>query len=263
MKDWYTGTMSPATASLAFSLLGHLKIMHAGDSGTTPKPAGLDVLETHCADAFAAGCVLPNSSVASYTACDFSEAMVGAAKERLRDRAVVLHADSTKLPFQDASFDRYMSNMGCCCVTDLDSKLREARRVLRPEGVAAMSMRIEGGAGDSSFALVAETLMPFGYPPGPDREGLLLGKDLQKVRKKLLDAGFKSAVAWTTWVTLPIHDAPSFVEFALGQPLVRRFLDSLDDSERMAAHSALRDAGAKALEQGAIQVATAAVVAQA
>lgn len=258
MKDWYTANMSPATASLALSLLGHLKVFGEPGSVTT----GIKVLETHCGDAFAAASILPSPNIASYTACDFSGAMVGVAQDRLGDRAAVVCADSTTLPFEDASFDRYMSNLGCCCVADLNAKLQEARRVLAPNGIAAMSMRIEGGAGDSSFALIAETLRPFGYPPGPEREGLHLGKDLQRVRAKLSDAGFQAPVAWNSWVTLPIHDGATFLQFALGQPPVRRFLEGLGEEHRGQAHEALRAAGERALESGAIQVSVAAVVAR-
>jgi len=257
MSAWYTSTVSPATASLAFSLLGHLGLLADNNNGK-----GLRVLETHCGDAQAAARVLPAASVESYTACDFSSGMLDVARARLGDKATAVVADSTSLPFTGGSFDRYMSNMGCCCVADLDAKLREAHRVLAEGGLAAMSMRIEGGEGDTAFRAVGEALQPFGFPPGPDREGLRLGKDLPALRAKLEGMGFKEPVAWRTWVTLPIHDQDSFVKFATGQPPVAKFLSGLDEAKKEEALKAIREKAATVLDTGAAQISVAAFVAK-
>jgi len=266
MSTWYVANMSPATAPLALSLAGHLGLLAAPEEGPAP-PGPLDVLETHCGDARAAQSLLASAErggarPASYTACDFSEGMLSVARARLDGLASVVLADSTSLPFEDAKFDRYLSNMGCCCVSDLDAKLREARRVLRPGGVAAMSMRLEGGDGDTSFALISRVLNPFGFPPGADRDGLHLGKEPARLRARLVASGFSSAVAWRSWVTFPIHDAAAFLAFALGQPPVAKFLGGLEESRRQEAGAALEKAGREALEAGAIQVAVAVVVAR-
>mmetsp|Transcript_53730 Transcript_53730/g.136329 ORF Transcript_53730/g.136329 Transcript_53730/m.136329 type:complete len:286 (-) Transcript_53730:463-1320(-) len=256
---WYTSTMSPGTSTLAFSLLSHLGIL-----GTAaPTEGGLRFLETHCGDALAASMVLPAPGVASYTACDFSEQMLRCAQENLGDKALFKQADSTALPFETGSFDRYMSNMGGCCVSDLDAKLREAYRVLAPGGIAAMSMRLEAGDGDSAFALINETLKPLGYPAAAqDREGLQLGKDLAALKAKLRSVGFKGEVAWRTWVVLPLHDEFAFSSFATSFPPVQKWFSGLDEATRAEATEALRAAGKAVLETGAIQVAVAAVVAK-
>lgn len=258
-KDWYVSNMSPATSTLARSLLVHLGLVAPAADGTA---SGLDVLETHCGDACAAATLLPAPGlVASYTACDFSEQMVEAAKARLGTQAHVQQADSTALPFPDAAFDRYMSNLGCCCVADIDAKLKEARRVLRPGGVCAMSIRVEEGPGDTSFGLISQTLLPFGFPLGPTREGAHIGKDLPKLRKKLLDAGFARVLAWNTHVTFPLHDVTSLMAFVRAQPPVAKFLNGLQPSQQEEAIKALEVAGSRALEHGAIQMAVAVVVA--
>lgn len=257
-RDWYTKHMSPATQSLAALLHCHLGLHAEGES-----PPGYRVLETHCADVRAADALLPSPRVASYTACDFSAKMCEAARARLGNRGTVCQADSTELPLENASsFDRYISNLGCCCVSDLDRKLREAYRVLADGGVAAMSMRIEGGEGDSAFALVSSTLQSFGLPAGPAREGLHIGKDLPELRAKLLSVGFKSAVAWRSWVVLPLHSDEEFLEFATSQPPIKKFLATLGDELKQQATEALKVAGQQALKEGAIQVAVAVVVAK-
>jgi SAM-dependent methyltransferase len=255
MAQWYTTWMSPGTAAVSFSLFGHL--------GLLSKASGpYRVLETHAGDAQTAAQVLPVASIAAYTATDFSPGMIAAAEANLGDRATVLTTDSVQLPFPDASFDRYLSNLGMFCTSNLSASLSEARRVLAPGGAAAMSLRIECGDSDTSFRLIQETLAPFGATPPPDREGILIGKDLPALRARLRNAGFEgSIVAWHTWATLPIHDADAFLVFATSQPPTQKLLASLDAETRAAAETALRSAGAAALEKGAIQVAVAAVVA--
>jgi SAM-dependent methyltransferase len=205
MSGWYTQWMSPGTASVTASLFGHAGLL-------SPSVSQLNVLETHCGDARAAAGLLPCPSVASYTAADFSEGMLAAAQANLGANAKTVVADSTRLPFADGSFDRYICNLGLCCTPDFTASLTEACRVLTPGGVAAMSMRIEGGEGDTSMKLINDTLTPFGMGPGPDREGVQIGKDLDALRARVHDAGFVSAVAWRTFATLPIHDVSTFME---------------------------------------------------
>jgi SAM-dependent methyltransferase len=222
------------------------------------------VLETHCGDARAAAGLLPSPAVASYTAADFSEGMLSVAASNLGGHATTVVADATKLPFPDGSFDRYASNLGLCCTPDLTAKLTEARRILGPGGVAAMSMRIEGGDGDTAFKLVSDALASFGMPPGPTREGVVIGKNLPALRDRLVSAGFAGgAVAWRTFATLPIHDSATFMEMAKSQPPTRKFLEGLEASgQRQAAEQALAQAATEALSNGAIQLAVAVVIAR-
>lgn len=127
-----------------------------------------------------------------------------------------------------------------------------------------MSMRIEGGEGDTAFKLLQKTLEPFGLGPGPDREGLRIGRDLPALRERMKGAGFQGgAVAWRTFATLPIHDAEAFMEWAKTQPPTAKFLASLEESgRRVQAEDALAAAASEALSTGAIQVAVAVVVAK-
>eukprot|EP00439_Symbiodinium_sp_Y106_P078216 s123_g17.t1 len=226
-EDWYTANMSPATAGLATSLFRRIGLAQSASADLS-----LNILETHCGDALAASELLPLPCVASYTACDFSEGMLSCAEERLGGR-------------------------GKC--VDLTAKLSEARRVLKPGGLAAMSMRIAEQEGDTSFALTARTLMPFGYPPQPDREGLRIGLDLDLLRARLRTAGFEDVAAWRSWVSVPLQTLDDFMQWNLGQPPVRKFLDGLNEQQREEALAALRGAAAKPLAEGAVQIGVAVV----
>jgi len=259
MMDWYTANMSPASAILAINLLRQLGIVQ---SSSTPPATTLRVLETHCGDARAASELLPLASVSSYTACDFSEGMLALAAERLGSNGQTVLAESSKLPFEDASFDCYMSNLGCCCASDLDMKLKEARRVLAPGGQAAMSMRIGEFEGDTSFMLVTSTLKDFGFSPLTGREGLHIGKDLPALRAKLIEAGFSSAKAWRTWISIPVHSTEDYLQWVTTQPPVKKCFEGLSEEKKTEALKALEAAAKKPVDDGAIQAAVAVVVAQ-
>eukprot|EP00930_Biecheleria_cincta_P034494 TRINITY_DN2383_c0_g1_i1.p1 TRINITY_DN2383_c0_g1~~TRINITY_DN2383_c0_g1_i1.p1 ORF type:complete len:296 (-),score=60.13 TRINITY_DN2383_c0_g1_i1:207-1094(-) len=266
MKDWYISNMSPSTAHLANTLFSHLGLV--GDvSDGDPR---LKVLETHCGDARAAGALLPHRRIVSYTACDFSPEMLAAAASRLEGKAETILAESTALPFEAGSFDRYMSNLGGCCVSDLDAKLSEARRVLVSGGLIAMSFRTADVPGDTAFSLADATLKPFGMPPGPDREGIHIGRDLPRLRAKIEQFGFKDVKAWRTWITIPLASnrdetdgAQSYVNWSTSQGPVSKFLAALGEDKRAEAMAALKAAAAEPVQQGAVQGAVTVVTATA
>lgn len=77
---------------------------------------------------------------ARVTAVDYNPGMVRLAQGTLRERGpfgatiAVRQADATALPFEDASFDAYVTTLVLCSVPDLDAAVDEAWRVLRPGG---------------------------------------------------------------------------------------------------------------------------------
>ena len=76
---------------------------------------------------------------ATVTVCDMTEAMLvegrhRAEASRLADRLSWVTGDAMRLPFADASFDRYTISFGIRNVTRIPEALAEAFRVLRPGG---------------------------------------------------------------------------------------------------------------------------------
>jgi demethylmenaquinone methyltransferase/2-methoxy-6-polyprenyl-1,4-benzoquinol methylase len=74
---------------------------------------------------------------------DVSEQMLTLVRERasrspLAARLEVRHADAQALPFGDATFDRVVAGFAVRNIGDLDAGLREMRRVLKPDGRAAI-----------------------------------------------------------------------------------------------------------------------------
>jgi ubiquinone/menaquinone biosynthesis C-methylase UbiE len=96
-----------------------------------------DVLEIGCGSGAMAGEMLRRFPAVRVTATDYDRSMVCAAVERLTpfgNRAAVLRADATALPFRDETFDGVVTFIMLHHVIDWEGALREAARVLRPGG---------------------------------------------------------------------------------------------------------------------------------
>jgi demethylmenaquinone methyltransferase / 2-methoxy-6-polyprenyl-1,4-benzoquinol methylase len=76
---------------------------------------------------------------ARITVCDINERMVRVGRDRALDRGITggidwLVGDAQSLPVADRSVDAYTIAFGLRNVTEIDTALREARRVLQPGG---------------------------------------------------------------------------------------------------------------------------------
>lgn len=100
-----------------------------------PKP-GNKVLEV----GVGAGNILAQIQNAELYGIDISEFILGKAAERLGDRAVLQKANAEELPFEDAMFDRVYCSEVLEHVIDPKAVIREMRRVLKPGGVAVVSV---------------------------------------------------------------------------------------------------------------------------
>ncbi|KAL6069358.1 2-hexaprenyl-6-methoxy-1,4-benzoquinone methyltransferase [Balamuthia mandrillaris] len=138
-------------------------------------------------------------------ATDLSTEFIAIAKKRLEGKAEVefVEANAEKLPFDDASFDRYMASFVLHLVTDPKSMLAECKRVLQPgKGMAAFSV---WGRKEHSphFTIVPEVakrlgidLTQVGGAKPEMRSNFHLGDDPAALRRMALEAGFSKAFTW-------------------------------------------------------------------
>lgn len=135
-------------------------------------------------------------------ATDFAPAMVEIAKEKAGDRIDFSVADTTRVPFPDASFDVATVGFGVRNLEDMDAGFREMHRVLKPGGrfmilefsrppnalfrgvyhtyfmiVLPMIGNLVSGGADNAYTYLPRSVMAF---PGPDA-----------LAKRLTDAGFE------------------------------------------------------------------------
>lgn len=74
------------------------------------------------------------------TVCDINQEMLNVGKKRSYDEGYIdpnlswVCADAEKLPFPDNSFDAYTISFGLRNVTNIDNAIKEAYRVLKPNG---------------------------------------------------------------------------------------------------------------------------------
>jgi ubiquinone/menaquinone biosynthesis C-methylase UbiE len=108
----------------------------------------------------------------SVVATDISPNMIEICTKNLKcfqekmNNLQIMVADAMELPFGDQEFDRYYSNLTLQLVPDHHKMLREARRVLRPGGIAAFTV---WGRTENSplFTLISQGEKKIGAPKKP------------------------------------------------------------------------------------------------
>ena len=138
------------------------------------------------------------------------------ARKRLEGCApqpTTLVADATSLPFPDASFNRYVSNMTVHYAPDADAFLLEAARVLSPGGIAGFTV---WGREELSSAM---TLLPsikrklgLVKDSAPSRSSFHMGEDDAALKQRVLAAGFTHCVVWHAQTVVEATSAEKFAE---------------------------------------------------
>jgi ubiquinone/menaquinone biosynthesis C-methylase UbiE len=123
------------------------------------------------------------------TGLDFSPAMLAHAKLRA-PAAHLQEGDAQNLPFDDGSFDAVLCNMGIMHLPDQPAALGEIRRVLRPDGVFAMTAWC-GADISPSFRIALEAMQKHADPSitVPQQPDFFQFANPKHAGKMLRDAG--------------------------------------------------------------------------
>jgi len=144
---------------------------------------------------------MKDAGAGTVVATDFAAEMVKIGREKAGDRIDFQIADTTDLPFEDASFDVATVGFGVRNLEDLDGGFREACRVLKPGGrfqvlefsrppnaafravyhtyfmiVLPMIGNLVSGGADNAYTYLPRSVLAF---PGPEA-----------LAQRLKDAGF-------------------------------------------------------------------------
>ncbi len=129
-------------------------------------------------------------------ATDMTAEMVEAAKENARAHGIAnldaKVADAERLPFSSAEFDRVTCRFGIMFVPEIQTALKEIRRVLKPSG--RFSFLVWGPLEENP--LFASTMGPFMKhvnmpPPSPDAPTIFRFADPAKLKSTLHAAGLR------------------------------------------------------------------------
>jgi SAM-dependent methyltransferase len=162
--------------------------------------AGTKVLDLACGPGFVSEAAAGRG--AGPVGLDVAEAMIEQARRRNPGLEFV-EGDAHELAFPDESFDAVTMNFGILHLARPEAALREARRVLVPEGRFAFTAWVaEGNAVaeivDSAVTAHAE---PVDLPEGPD---FYRFADPEECRRELAQAGFAPDSEMET-LTVPWH----------------------------------------------------------
>lgn len=119
---------------------------------------------------------------------DVAAAMVERARLRCPE-LTFLEGDAQRLPFADESFDAVTMNFGILHLSEPETALAEARRVLVPGGRLAFTAWVREGNAQAEIVdeAVAAHAVPVRLPEGPD---FYRFADADECRRALIEAGF-------------------------------------------------------------------------
>lgn len=154
------------------------------------------ILDVGCADARQSQALKRRFPKAHVIGLDSSAGMLARAKARRRwwrRDFELLRADGGRLPLAEASIDLVYANLSLGWLGDMQAALRSWRRVLRPGGLALVSVFGPDTLGEQRARL------------GPPASALVL-PDVQAFGTLLVRAGFTEPVLDTDWITAVFPD---------------------------------------------------------
>ena len=148
----------------------------------------MSVLDVACGPGYVSGAVREAGAIPK--GIDFSEKMLAIAKTIFPDISFA-QSDAQKLPFEDRSFDRVLSNFGLLHVSHPEKACTEACRVLKLGGRFGFTVwagpEKNRGARIVNAAIEAHGELDVGLPEGPPH---YLYGDKEECRKVLEQSGF-------------------------------------------------------------------------
>ncbi|ETL24548.1 hypothetical protein L916_21459 [Phytophthora nicotianae] len=158
------------------------------------------------------------SKLRTFTVTDLSPVMVGMAKENFNgvdSRGVdiqLTEANGQDLEIVTGSMDRYIASLCLQLAPDPDAMLREAKRVLTPDGIAGFTI---WGSPDRSgtFAINAAANKELGLEENTaEHSNFSMGKDLPALRERFAQAGFNHVQIWPFQCVVELWSGEQFAK---------------------------------------------------
>ncbi|MFZ0040458.1 MAG: methyltransferase domain-containing protein [Solirubrobacteraceae bacterium] len=168
-------------------------------------------------------------------------AMVNRGAETDGSAIETLECPATELAIPDQTVDRVVCQQGLPFIRDRPAAAREMRRVLRPEGRAAVSVWLSNPRVEP-FIIYGEALRAHGLPePFPNAyDTSATSMSVERVEAILLEAGFADVVVRTEELALTWSSPDAAARGAMGTPY-GPVLARLDGSDRSQVLADIRD----------------------
>lgn len=199
-------------------------------------------------------CGLSGLSLEHLTVTDIADGMLEMAREKLQglDKVTVEKADFNKFQYEDATFDRYYSNMCLHYADSPDPVIQEACRILKPGGICCFS--VWGRSKDSALMTIVPDVLDELHldPKDPNkRTSFHLGEDDEALRKKFLDRGFSRCTVIHYPGVIECFDPALYVECIIdGAASTKQQVESFSEEDQKRVRDEVFQRAKKILDQG-------------
>ena len=164
----------------------------------------------------------------------------------------VVEAPNESLPYPDACADRYVANLSLHLVESPQRQIAEAFRVLRPGGIAAISV-----VGDREKSSLLDTCLRLNEKYGSTRFRNCAHLSNPAGFKQLLTSiGFSKVITYEEFCYLPVLDVPRLEETLVYHPLNADLYHSLSEDKKTEFRTDLRGILGETLQERPIGVMT-------
>jgi len=169
--------------------------------------------------------------------------MLELAQLKNKDNSIKFTIGSAQqLPFEDHKFDRYIANYVLHLVPSAPIMLKEAKRVLKPGGIAVFSV---WGRKEycPQFTIVNEGWKKSGVkdPIPPNIRSSFYLCDIDSTKQLLLDAGFNKVFTWHSYIASEITTGDEFANKSTQGPAMDDKFSKLNKEEIEKYKQAIKD----------------------
>jgi ubiquinone/menaquinone biosynthesis C-methylase UbiE len=195
---------------------------------------------------------------------DISDGMLEKTREKLSgyDKVKIEQQDFTKFNVKDVTFDRYLANICLHYAEDPDVVIREASRILKPNGICGFTVW-----GKSSLSplmtIVPDVLDDFGLAKKDlsKRSSFHLGEDDEALRQKFLTQGFNKACVVHIPAAMEWFSEAGYEELIIdGAASTKKQVEEFSETDQKRVRSEVRARAKKILDAGQPMVMDIAIV---